>query len=125
MKFIEAYKTQRKHARERGIGFFLSYEEWIEWWGEDIEKRGRGKGKLQMCRYHDEGFYELGNIYKSTHEDNIRLRNELGNHKSKILSADEISTIENMLKQGFSTRKIAFVFVVSQKTIMRIKQGKY
>jgi hypothetical protein len=64
------YGVQKVAAKNRGIDFKLSYEEWIEFWGEDITNRGRGKSDLVMSRYGDVGPYELGNIFKSTVEQN-------------------------------------------------------
>jgi hypothetical protein len=52
------------------VEFNLTFEEWVEWWGENFWRRGRKPGDLQMCRYGDEGAYELGNIYMATLEEN-------------------------------------------------------
>lgn len=71
----QKYHNQRYHASKvRGIEFNLSFEEWLDWWGDDIENRGCTAGKLQMGRYNDEGPYALGNIYKCTIEENLSLR---------------------------------------------------
>lgn len=67
-----AFYRQRSQAKQRGIDFLLTLEEWLEWWGDDLPRRGRGKGKLVMCRHDDVGAYELGNIYKAENADNVR-----------------------------------------------------
>ena len=64
------YMDQKGLARRRNIDWQLTYEQWLSFWGNDIEKRGVGIGKLQMCRYKDLGPYKLGNIFKDTHERN-------------------------------------------------------
>ena len=58
------YWNQKSTARARGIEFNLTFDQWKDWWGEDIDKRGIGEGKLVMARFNDEGAYELGNIKK-------------------------------------------------------------
>lgn len=65
-----AYGQQKSMAKRRDIEFNLTLEEWIEWWGDDFKLRGRGEGKLVMCRLNDEGPYEVGNIYKATGAEN-------------------------------------------------------
>lgn len=67
---LHAYYGQRHTSKQRGVAFLLSFEEWLEWWGDDFERRGRRASNLQMCRYGDEGAYELGNIYKATKREN-------------------------------------------------------
>lgn len=126
-RFIDKYWKQKTHAKERGIEFNLTYDEWTDWWGVDIHNRGRCKGQLQMCRFGDAGSYELGNIYKDTVEENIRLSNQITIHRPKSLSSLDVEFIQIYLDSGHSTRKIAEVFEVSQRTIMRVKlnQGAY
>ncbi len=65
-----AYIDQRQAAKRRGVEFNLTFEEWLEWWGDDIKLRGVKRNCLQMCRYDDVGPYELGNIYKATQDEN-------------------------------------------------------
>ena len=72
----EAWDKQRQLAARRGIQFNLTYEEWFTWWHEALAQRGsgaeRGKvhGQWMMCRLHDQGPYEVGNIYCGTQADN-------------------------------------------------------
>lgn len=65
-----AYFHQKAGAKQRGIGFELSFEEWVAWWGDDIDRRGTMRDELQMCRKGDKGPYALGNIYKGTAQEN-------------------------------------------------------
>lgn len=123
MEFIEKYRMQKLHSKQRGIEFKLTYQEWIDWWGEDIKFRGRGLGKLQMCRKEDKGAYELGNIFKSTHEQNMKDKKINGTHNSRPKCANNscIEFVEYMLKQGFSTRYAAKEAGISQRTVVHIK----
>jgi hypothetical protein len=69
-QYRHAFSVQRSNARRRGIAFRLSFEQWVEFWGEDIHRRGTGPNDLQMQRFHDEGAYEIGNIKKGTPREN-------------------------------------------------------
>lgn len=129
-KFIdcrEAYRRQRLHARRRGIPFNLSFHQWVLWWGVDIWKRGRGDGKLQMCRLNDEGCYELGNIYKATCNENSseKYRNGKAGRKPPSVTDEEVLEIKALLEEGVSQRKIAEQFNTSQRTVLRIKKNLY
>tara|TARA_R110000744_G_scaffold62608_1_gene129143 strand:+ start:187 stop:483 length:297 start_codon:yes stop_codon:yes gene_type:complete len=69
--YLENYRWQRNGAKSRSIEFNITYEEWLDWWGDDIELRGKGKGKLCMGRHNDTGAYELGNISKIEFGQNV------------------------------------------------------
>lgn len=69
-----AYKNQQLNAKQRGIEWQLTFEEWRDWWGSDWNQRGCTKGCLVMARYGDTGPYALDNIYKTTCEENSRDR---------------------------------------------------
>lgn len=71
-KYKTAYNLQTHQARKRGIEWKLTYQEWLAWWGDDIERRGVGHDKLQMQRFHDKGAYEIGNIKKGYPRDNAK-----------------------------------------------------
>lgn len=65
-----AYHNQKSGARARGIEFKLTFDEWLEFWGRDIEHRGKHRHQLCMQRPCDKGAYELGNIRKGTPKEN-------------------------------------------------------
>ncbi len=73
-KALAAYRSQKHNAARRGIGWELTFKQWCDWWGEDIERRGTRRGCLQMQRYMDRGPYALGNIKKGEPADNVRTR---------------------------------------------------
>ena len=66
----QKYNVQRSKAKKRNIEWEFTYEEWLEWWGDDIINRGRGKGQLCMSRYNDIGPYNPSNVRKLTIEGN-------------------------------------------------------
>jgi hypothetical protein len=76
-KYRIAYASQKANAARRGIEFLLTFQEWCEFWGEDIEKRGVGPNDLQMQRYADTGPYALGNIKKGTPKENAITRGNM------------------------------------------------
>ncbi len=36
----QRYYAQRKNAKQRGIGWELTFQQWLDWWGEDLDRRG-------------------------------------------------------------------------------------
>lgn len=71
---IRQFQIHRASAKDRGIEFKLSFEQWEMWWKESghYHERGRGVGKYVMARKGDQGAYELGNIECKLGGDNIR-----------------------------------------------------
>ena len=91
------FKKQKANAAARGIAWRLTFHQWFDWWGEDLDHRGAGHDKLMMCRTADRGAYELGNIYKGYPKDNaatmgrmVRLRNTQRAHAAlqAVLNVD-------------------------------------
>jgi hypothetical protein len=64
------YQQHKANAKQRGIEFDLTFEEWQQIWGEHLAARGRGAGQMQMCRARDEGGYRPGNVRIDTVEGN-------------------------------------------------------
>jgi len=83
MNYKQKYLDHKYNANKRGIDFHFTYEEWIQWWGDDILKRGHCKGNLVMSRYGDVGPYHPDNVFKNTQEQNIS-----DGHKGKTLSEE-------------------------------------
>jgi hypothetical protein len=69
-----AYSVQKRTAKQRGIEWKFTFNEWWAWWqvGNRWEQRGHGLGKLQMARFGDEGSYSPENVYCATHEQNVK-----------------------------------------------------
>lgn len=69
-KYRDAYNKQRSGAKHRGIEFLLTFQEWCNFWGDDVDRRGSGPDDLQMQRFADTGPYAIGNIRKGTPREN-------------------------------------------------------
>ena len=67
-----AWITQRGNAKRRGIEFHFTYDEWVEWWGDDFDKRGRKADSLVMARHGDTGPYHPDNVKKITYGENTK-----------------------------------------------------
>lgn len=65
-----AFRSQKANAKRRGIGWELTFDQWLEFWGDDLDKRGSGKDCLQMQRHEDTGPYAVGNIRKGKPKQN-------------------------------------------------------
>ena len=74
--YRQAWRDQKGSAIKRGIEWqFESFEQWLDWWGDDIAFRGNGANNLVMARYNDTGPYHPDNVKKITFGDNSRERN--------------------------------------------------
>lgn len=71
-KHRKQYSFQKCTAKYRGIDWNFTYDTWIEWWGEDISKRGCKKDQLVMARNGDIGPYSPDNVRKLTHGENVK-----------------------------------------------------
>ena len=73
------YEGHRQGAKQRGIPFNLSFEEWLSYW-EPYLNLSDGV-KYCMCRMGDTGPYEVGNVRIDTAKGN---NIEAGVHRRKI-----------------------------------------
>jgi hypothetical protein len=78
------YCKQRREAGRRGIGWRLTFEQWLDWWGNDLDRRGPHYDELGMCRFGDVGPYALDNIYKGTPKQNGHTRSKSVGHKRSL-----------------------------------------
>jgi hypothetical protein len=69
-----AFIRQRRTARSRGIGWNLTFAEWLAIWSTSgkLALRGRNKGQYVMARLRDAGPYAIGNVEIILGADNIR-----------------------------------------------------
>lgn len=65
------YQKQMERAKARGVEWLFTFETWMEWWGADFERRGRGPNDLVMARKGDVGPYSPDNCVKQAHYDNF------------------------------------------------------
>jgi len=72
ISLIQKFQNQKKHAKVRGIGFLLSFNQWLLIWKRSghLAERGRGKGKFVMARFGDVGPYAINNVKIITCEQN-------------------------------------------------------
>ena len=71
------YNVQKNTAKRRGIEFLLSFEQWWSIWEDHWEQRGKLKDELAMCRFGDEGAYEVGNVYLDSVSNNAKQNRQL------------------------------------------------
>lgn len=89
-KYRQAYYTQKCNAQRRGIEFLLTFKEWCDFWGEDIDRRGNGPYDLQMQRHADTGPYAVGNIRKGTPKQNSATYQKMRRKRECDQSAQEL-----------------------------------
>lgn len=67
------YRQQKWHARDRGIEWLLTFDEWWQIWEESgmYPLRGCGIGKYVMARTGDKGPYAVGNVRIALWSDNV------------------------------------------------------
>ena len=58
------FKHHQGSAKQRGIPFLLTFEDWCGIWfaSGHWEERGRRRGQYVMARFMDRGAYERGNV---------------------------------------------------------------
>lgn len=123
------YRKQKEHAKRRGIGFKISFDEWWSVWQSSgkYELRGRGKGRYCMCRYNDSGAYEIGNVYIDEWTNNIALQHKLSPHLknnlqpgARRLPQRKRDIINEMRSVGVKPKHLASLYGVTETTIYNI-----
>ena len=68
------YSLQKRQAKVREISWQFTFDSWWLMWNESGKwnLRGCGKGKYNMCRYHDTGPYSPNNCYIDLATQNAR-----------------------------------------------------
>lgn len=62
------YRAHKSSAKQRGIGFTLTYDQWLKIWF--LSGRLEERGIYVMSRPYDTGAYELGNVFIQTASQN-------------------------------------------------------
>ncbi len=73
-KARQRFDAQRRRAATRGIEWRFTFEQWLGWWGDDLDRRGPCRWQLGMQRLADRGAYEIGNVRKGRPADNAKTR---------------------------------------------------
>lgn len=68
------YAQHKASAKQRGLTFTLTFEQWWSLWEPHWHRRGRGAQEMCMCRKADKGGYELGNVRIATNKENVQER---------------------------------------------------
>ena len=67
----EVMKAQANHRYKHGKNpgqFLLTFDEYVEIWGDKFEQRGRKTGEYQFGRYDDQGDWTKENCYPKLKE---------------------------------------------------------
>lgn len=79
---LRKYRMHKSSALQRGVEFDLTFDEWMEIWGDRLKDIGTGSKKLGMLRTRDEGGYSVGNVRLGTPKENVNDRS-VAYHSSK------------------------------------------
>ena len=70
MNDLAAYHAHKSRAKNRGIDFLLTFEEWKHIWDSSGKTRGIGSDDYCMARHNDIGPYAVGNVSIITMKEN-------------------------------------------------------
>lgn len=72
--YLKAYTQQKSNAKQRGVEFVMTFNEWKQIWiaSGKWDQRGRGAEKYCMCRVGDVGCYEVTNVFIGLGKHNVR-----------------------------------------------------
>jgi hypothetical protein len=77
------FVNHKHRAKNRGVSFLLSFDEWIKIWNESghLSERGRGAGRFVMSRFNDIGPYSIDNVAIISQEENLSQGHKGKKHK--------------------------------------------
>lgn len=91
----KAFTQHKSNAKQRGIEFLFTFEQWQQWWlaTGKWNQRGRGRDKYCMMRHGDVGPYSIDNVFCGTNAENVRDGNlgKVVSDKTKALIAKALS----------------------------------
>lgn len=64
-----AWQRARAQCRFRGEAWNLTFEDWVEFWGDDWERRGRLPGQVRMTRIDWDQPWQLANMAKMDQQE--------------------------------------------------------
>ena len=69
----QRFNQHRRAAKQRGVAFELSFDDWMRIWRDSGKwgQRGCGSGKYVMSRRGDVGAYAVGNVFIQSFEANV------------------------------------------------------
>ena len=71
-KIRHRYFCHKSKAKQRGIEFILSFDDWLNIWEKSgkLNDRGCKKGQYVMSRFNDTGPYSINNVFIQLHSKN-------------------------------------------------------
>lgn len=139
------YLAHKNSAKQRGIRFLLTFEEWFVIWEDSgvFHLRGRQRGQYCMARYGDKGPYAVGNVeiipMTKNSSDSMRGKHHTQEHKIKMgeisfvhrtqakLTVGAVREIQRLHKpwsRTTGTTALATKFEVCEDTIRNVINGK-
>lgn len=84
----QAFFSQKCSSGSRGIEWKLTLWDWWTIWKRSgkWEQRGRERGNYVMCRFGDQGAYEVGNVYIATSSHNCAFQPNHPNRKNQYVA---------------------------------------
>lgn len=76
-KARQEFASQRSGAARRGIGWELTFDQWLDIWAESGHYAKRGPTGYVMARKWDDGPYAIGNVEIQTAQENHSTRSML------------------------------------------------
>lgn len=127
-----AYYAQKYAAGQRGIGWEFTFEDWVNWWEEQLgynwmKKRGCLRGEYVMARKGDKGPYARWNVECKTNTQN---------HTDKVINGSSargeghgmVKLTEGQAKEIYlapgAFSALARQYGVHRDTIIAIKKGR-
>ena len=71
---FDTFQANAESAARRGLGWELTFQQWLELWADRIHERGPYKGQYVLCRKNDLGPYAVGNCYVASKSHNSSVR---------------------------------------------------
>jgi hypothetical protein len=98
---LKKYRSQKAKAKQRGIEFTLTFEEWWNIWQQSgkWDQRGIGTSTYVMSRYNDEGPYSVENVFIQSNADNIRDAKNTGRRKGST-HTEETKKLFSIQRKG-------------------------
>jgi hypothetical protein len=118
------FSIQKAHAKERGIEFDLSFEDWWSLWEQSGQWDNRGRKPEQYCmaRAKDHGAYTLGNVSIVQVGSNLDEQLASGKHVGRKLTGNAASSLFGLvdhMTQAAAGHKVG----ISQSQVARIING--
>ena len=118
------FASHKSGAKRRGIEFKLSFEQWMDIWGDKLDQRGVRSDQLGMCRIGDKGAYEAGNVYLGRPARNgaskrMALENKRGSESRYVHAISGMHDSPDPLEEDTDEAYLGRVLGMKSSTIWR------